>query len=199
MEELLNYILTGLILGITAGVSPGPLMAVLISETMKGNIKNGLIISIIPVVTDIPLIFATVFMLKKFQNFPLLFNFLYVVGGLTLIYFGVKDLAVKKISLKYELSKFSSFKKGVITNLLNPHPYIFWIFIGVPFIIEGSVYQMVSFVFSFFSGIVGSKILIALTVEKGKSFLENEKYIYIVRISGIVLIIFGILLILKIG
>ena len=199
MDEIINYILTGLILGITAGISPGPLMAVLISETVKGNIKNGITVSIIPVITDIPLILLTIFILRKFENFHILFNILYLIGGLTLIYFGIKDLFIKKISLNYELSKFSSLKKGIITNLLNPHPYIFWIFIGVPFIIEGNVYQMVAFIFSFFTGIVGSKILIALTVEKSKSFIESEKYIYIVKISGIILIFFGLILFTKIG
>ncbi len=199
MEQLINYILTGLFLGITAGVSPGPLMAVLISETLKGNIKNGLIISIIPVITDIPLILLIIFILKKFENLNVIFDILYVIGGTILIYLGFKDLLIKKISLNFEISKFSSFRKGLITNLSNPHPYIFWIFIGVPFVVEGNVHQMISFILSFFIGIVSSKILIALTVEKSKTFIESKNYIYIVKISGIILITFGFMLLTKAG
>jgi threonine/homoserine/homoserine lactone efflux protein len=199
MDGIINYILTGLILGITAGISPGPLMAVLVSETVKGNIKNGIVISIIPVITDIPLILLTVFILKNFENLNFLFNILYLIGGATLIYFGIKDLFIKKVSLVYQPEKFSSLKKGITTNLVNPHPYIFWIFIGVPFMIQGNIYQMLGFVLSFFTGIVGSKISIALSVDKGKKFIESEKYIYIIRISGFILIIFGLMLFLKIG
>ncbi len=199
MEGLINYILTGLILGITAGISPGPLMAVLISETIKGNIKNGLMVAVIPVITDIPLIILTVFILRKFKDINIILDILYIIGGLTLIYFGIKDLLTNKVNINYNLSKFSSLKKGIITNILNPHPYIFWVFIGVPFIINGNLLQIIGFVASFFTGIVGSKIVIALSVEKSKHFIQSNYYLYLIKLSGIILIIFGILLLLKTG
>ncbi len=198
MEGILNYILTGLILGITAGISPGPLMAVLVSETLKGNIKNGLVISLIPVITDIPLIIVAVLFLKKFENFHTVFNILYLSGGIILVYLGLKDFFIKRISINYKKSTFSSLKTGIITNLLNPHPYIFWIFIGVPFMIEGNIYQMLGFVCSFFTGIISAKVLIALTVEKSKTFIESKNYVYLIKISGIILTAFGIMLFMKV-
>ena len=190
----MDYFLTGLILGITAGISPGPLMAVLISETLKGNIKNGLVISVIPVITDIPLIIFLVVFLKQLQYIDILTRVLSFAGFIVLLYYGIKDLLTDKVDINLNVSKTSSFKKGLITNLLNPHPYIFWGLVGVPFMINGNIIQMVLFVVSFFTGIVGSKIIIALLTEKSKKFIQSRYYLYLIKFSGFVLIIFGLIL-----
>ena len=190
----MEYFVTGLILGVTAGISPGPLMAVLISETLKGNIKNGLIISIIPVITDIPLIIFLVIFLKQMQYIDLLTRILSFAGFVVLLYYGIKDLLTDKIEINLDVSKISSFRKGFITNLLNPHPYIFWGLVGVPFMINGNIIQMVLFVVSFFTGIVGSKIIIALLTERSKKFVQSRYYLYLIKFSGFVLIIFGLIL-----
>ena len=190
----MEYFVTGLILGITAGISPGPLMAVLISETLKGNIKNGLIISIIPVITDIPLIIFLVIFLKQMQYIDLLTRILSFAGFVVLLYYGIKDLLTDKIEINLDVSKISSFRKGFITNLLNPHPYIFWGLVGVPFMINGTIMQMVLFVVLFFTGIVGSKVTIAILTEKSKKFIHSRYYLYLIKLSGLVLIVFGLIL-----
>ncbi len=187
----IGYLITGLILGLTAGISPGPLMAVLISEILKGNLKNGLIISTIPVITDIPLILITIFILKKFENIEPIISLLYFIGGIILIYFGYKDISTNKIEIS-DSSEISSFKKGIITNLSNPHPYIFWIFIGVPFMMKGGIVEITAFISGFFTGIVSVKVGIALMVEKGKSIVDSKFYLYLIKISGLILIIFGL-------
>lgn len=190
----MEYFVTGLILGVTAGISPGPLMAVLISETLKGNIKNGLIISIIPVITDIPLIIFLVIFLKQMQYIDLLTRILSFAGFVVLLYYGIKDLLTDKIEINLDVSKISSFRKGFITNLLNPHPYIFWGLVGVPFMINGTIMQMVLFVVLFFTGIVGSKVTIAILTEKSKKFIHSRYYLYLIKLSGLVLIVFGLIL-----
>ncbi len=191
---VMEYFVTGFILGITAGISPGPLMAVLISETLKGNIKNGLVISIIPVITDIPLIVLLVVFFKQLQYSEIIIKVLSFSGFIVLLYYGIKDLFTEKVEIDLNVSKVSSFKKGLITNLLNPHPYIFWGLVGVPFMISGNTVQMVLFVLSFFTGIVGSKILIAVLTERSKRFIQSRYYLYLIKLSGLVLIVFGLIL-----
>jgi threonine/homoserine/homoserine lactone efflux protein len=78
--------------------------------------------------------------------------------------------------------------------MLNPHPYIFWLFIGVPFMIKGNTLERVTFVLSFFSGIVGSKICLTLIIEKGKKFVESKHYLRIIKVLGLILIFFGLIL-----
>ncbi|NPA51800.1 MAG: LysE family transporter [Aquificae bacterium] len=191
---MLEFFFIGFLLGISSGISPGPLMAVLIQETIKGNIKNGIVVSIIPIITDIPLILILVFLIKQVEQIEIITKVLSFLGFIVLLYYGIKDLLTTKVDLEIDQKTTDSLKKGFITNIFNPHPYIFWGLIGVPFIVEEDILNMVSFVIGFFTGIVCSKISIALAVEKSKMFIHSKYYIYLVRVSGFVLIIFGLIL-----
>ncbi len=195
---MIEFFIAGLLLGISAGISPGPLMAVLISETIKGNFKNGFIISIVPVLTDIPLIIVLVFFLKNVQNHEFIIKTLYFLGFIVLTYYGLKDILASKVDININSYTVASLKRGLLTNILNPHPYIFWGLVGVPFIIEENIFNMISFIAGFFIGIVGSKISIALIVEKSKKFLQSRYYIYMIKLSGLILVLFGVVLFSKI-
>jgi uncharacterized membrane protein YdcZ (DUF606 family) len=49
------------------------------------------------------------------------------------------------------------------------------------------------FILGFYSLLIGSKIGIALTVEKSKTFLKSKHYLYIVRALGAALILFALI------
>jgi uncharacterized membrane protein YdcZ (DUF606 family) len=52
-----------------------------------------------------------------------------------------------------------------------------------------------AFITAFYVLLVGSKISIALVVDKSRAFLRNKVFIWILRILGLVLLLFAILLI----
>ena len=191
---LLKYLGIGLSLGVTAGISPGPLMALMISETVKGGRMRGIKVAVAPLITDIPLIFVITFVLRYIKSMHSLLGIISLVGSFLLLYFGYRDLQAGRISLQIGDVRSNSFRKGILTNLLNPHPYVFWFFIGVPFMMKGSTLERVLFVLSFLSGIVGSKIGVTLIVEKGKSFIETKYYHRIIQSLGLVLIFLGLIL-----
>ena len=70
-----------------------------------------------------------------------------------------------------------SLQKGVIANFLNPSPYLFWISIGAPLIVnawrEGPIAAF-SFIFIFYALLVGSKVAIALAVGKSRNFFKEH-------------------------
>jgi threonine/homoserine/homoserine lactone efflux protein len=191
---VLEYLGIGLSLGITAGLSPGPLMALVISETVKGGRTGGIKVSLAPLFTDIPLILIILFILKHIEHIRFLLGIISLVGSLLLIYFGYKDLKTNKINLQTGNIRSDPFKKGLLTNFLNPHPYVFWLFIGVPFMMKGNSIERATFVLSFLSGIVGSKICLTFIIEKGKKFIEINYYQRIIKLLGLILILLGLLL-----
>ena len=191
---VLEYLGIGLSLGITAGLSPGPLMALMISETIRGGMTKGIKVSLAPLFTDIPLILAIMFILKHIKELNLLLGVISLIGSSFLFYFGYRDIKTVSVHLHQSQVKSKSFEKGLLTNLLNPHPYIFWFFIGVPILINVSLLERVIFVTSFLFGIVGSKICLAVLVERGKMFIENKHYQRIIKFLGLLLIFFGLLL-----
>ncbi len=186
--------LMGLMLGITAGLSPGPLLFLMISETVKGGKIKGIKVSLAPLFTDIPLIFAVIFTLKHLRNISLLLGIISLAGSLLLFSYGYRDLRIKKLNLQGGNIKTGSFQKGLFTNLLNPHPYIFWFFIGIPLLIKVNALERIVFISSFLFAIVGSKICLTFIVDRSKKFVESKHYIRIIKFLGLILIFLGIIL-----
>lgn len=112
-----------------------------------------------------------------------------------MIYLGFENLRVRTSKFEVKLVKKDSLKRGVIANFLSPHPYLFWLSIGGPMIFESldvHISATVLFLSGFYGLLVGSKIGIALIVEKSKSLIESKYYLYVVRALGIALILFAL-------
>ncbi|MCD6225405.1 MAG: hypothetical protein J7K32_07820 [Deltaproteobacteria bacterium] len=58
---MLTFLTAGTILGLSAGLIPGPLLTLVISETLRHNIKAGIKIAVAPLLTDLPIIGLTFF------------------------------------------------------------------------------------------------------------------------------------------
>ena len=85
----------------------------------------------------------------------------------------------------------------MITNALNPHPYVFYMTVGAPIIFKGTNQNFLAaflFVGTFIFFLVGSKVLLAMVVERSRSFLKGTVYIWVMRILGILLLFFSIVL-----
>ncbi len=194
---MLEFLSAGILLGMAAGFAPGPLLVLVISETLRHGIKAGLKVSIAPLITDVPIILVSLLILNKLSEFKPILGCISIIGGLFILYLGYESLKTKGVELNLSSVKTSSFKKGVITNALNPHPYVFYMTVGAP-IIYRSISQhflyTVSFVGSFLLLLVGSKVILALVVERSRTFLKGRLYIWVMRILGVLLIIFSIVL-----
>ena len=94
-------------------------------------------------------------------------------------------------------TKPNAFRKGIITNYLNPHLYVFHFTVSAPVIIKALKVSIISpflYVTGFIATLVLTKIAIALIAHKSKNFMNTQSYIYAVRIMGLVLIIFAVIL-----
>jgi threonine/homoserine/homoserine lactone efflux protein len=196
--ESVTFLISGALLGLAAGISPGPLLTLVISETLKHSRKEGIIIASTPVLTDVPVILLSVFILKKLSGFNYVLGSISILGAFFIAYLAYESFITKGVELDMQNIKIQSLGKGIITNVLSPHPYLFWITIGAPTILKAfriSPVSGLSFLIGFYLFLVGSKITTAYIVDKSKSFLQSNTYIYIIRTSGFVLSVFSILFI----
>jgi threonine/homoserine/homoserine lactone efflux protein len=188
----------GAVFGLTAGISPGPLLTLVISETLKHNKREGLKIAVAPLITDIPIVLLTIFLLSKMSSFDLVLGIISILGGIFIAYLGYDSIKSKGIEIDVQNLKLKSIRKGIIVNLLSPHPYIFWLMVGAPITIkayQASPAAAFAFIIAFYVLLVGSKISIALVVDRSKAFLKNRVFIWTLRILGLVLLVFATLLI----
>jgi threonine/homoserine/homoserine lactone efflux protein len=195
MLDLIEFLVLGSFLGFAAGTSPGPLLAVTISETLQHGKWEGIKVAISPLITDLPIILSVLYILSHLTSYNSIIGIIAFFGASYLIYSGMESLKIKKDSLELNAEKKDALKKGIIVNFGNPHPYIFWISIGGPIIFKSlstHVSATILFIFGFYSFLVGSKVIITLIVEKSKSFINSKYYFSIIRILGIAQIVFGL-------
>jgi len=195
MMEGIKFLVSGIVLGFATGVSPGPLLALVFSETIKYGIKEGIRIAISPLITDLPIVLFVLFALSNLAKYNFIIGTISLLGACYLIYLGFENLRVRTSKFEVKLVKKDSLKRGVIANFLSPHPYLFWLSIGGPMIFESldvHISATVLFLSGFYGLLVGSKIGIALIVEKSKSLIESKYYLYVVRALGIALILFAL-------
>ena len=194
---MIEFLSTGTLLGLAAGFAPGPLLVLVISETLRHNVREGVKVSLAPIITDVPILLASLFVLKQLSNFNILLGVISILGGFFVLYLGYEGLRTKGVELNLEEQSSNALKKGVITNALNPHPYVFYVTVGAPIIfkaLEENIIDAAAFLGSFLFLLVGSKVILAIIVGKSRTFLKGNAYINIMRILGILLILFSIIL-----
>ena len=198
MPASITYLVTGIVFGLTAGVSPGPLLTLVISETLKHGRKEGIKVALAPVITDLPIILITLYILSKLSSFDSILGVISMSGGLFLGYLAYESLARKGLDTNAPNIKPQSIQKAIITNFLSPAPYIFWFTIGAPTVLKanaGSLTAAVLFIAGFYAAIIGAKIIIAILIDKSKSLMKSRVYIYAIRVLGLVLLLFAIIFI----
>lgn len=190
LPYMLYYFTVGTVLGLSAGFAPGPLLTLLISETLQHDIKSGVKVALAPIITDLPIIILTLFVLSKLSNFHNILGVISLAGGFFILLMGYESVLTTGIEFSLREAESKSLTKGVLANALNPHPYLFWFSVGAPTMSKAmslNISALLAFIISFYICLVGSKILLAILIGKSKSFLSGKVYIYTMRFLGLVL------------
>ncbi len=194
---MLSAILVGIMFGLSAGFAPGPLLTLVITQTLQHNTFEGAKVAVAPMLTDVPIVLVSFFVLNKLSALGIILGIISSVGGLYILYLAYETLTLGPVKVDASEACPQSIRKGAIVNALNPHPYLFWATVGVPMILKARLSDPVApwlFLFSFYVFLLGSKILIALVVGRFRTFMEGKLYLCMMRILGIVLAGFALYL-----
>jgi threonine/homoserine/homoserine lactone efflux protein len=172
-------------------------LTLVISQTLRHGVKEGVKVALAPIVTDFPIILISVLILAKFSGTDTFLGIISLTGGLFVLYLAYESIRSKSFDPNLQKSAPKSLSKGAVVNALNPHPYIFWITVGTPFMIRAWKYSpmaAVGFISGFYIFLVGSKITVAVVSGKSKRFLQGNIYTFLMRILGVLLFIFALIL-----
>lgn len=188
-------IFTIFFLSAIAAITPGPLMALIISETLRHGKGNGIKIALAPLITDLPIMLLGILVLSKLEHLDTLLGFISLLGAGYLMYLAYENVTIKAVHLE-KVPKSKSIAKGIIANFLNPNPYIFYFSILGPLAVKG---MKENFLFGPLSVVVflGVFVLIligiVLTVHAAKRFVSSKRYIYTIRFLGVLLFFFALM------
>ena len=127
----LQYLLAGIAFGSAGGLTPGPTLTLVISQTLRHGLREGLKIAISPLLTDAPIILLAIFVLQRIDTEPLL-GAIAFVGSAFLFYLAYESFTANPPAPGLQDIDPDSLRKGILANLLNPHPWVFWLSIGGP-------------------------------------------------------------------
>lgn len=189
--DVTDLVLRGTVLGLAAGFSPGPLTVLVISETIQHGRAAGTRVALAPLITDLPLIAASLFLLGHLAAAPAARAVVALAGAAFLFRLGLSGLRFTSEAAPRPQRESFSFAKGIAANFLNPNPYVFWLGVGTPILLaayDRSSLHAVAFAAAFFVCIVGSKMLLAHLVDRSRGVLTGRAYLWTMRALGLMLI-----------
>jgi threonine/homoserine/homoserine lactone efflux protein len=187
---------SGLLLGLSCGLSPGPLMALVLLQTLRHGPGEGCKVACVPLLSDLPVILvALAFAAHAAQAQPVL-GVLSLVGAGFILFLAIGSFRPRPVDPgQAELPR--SLLKGTLVNLLSPHPWLFWMTVGAGTLAEAMKHSglvAAAFLGMFYLALVGSKVAIAVMAGRSRGFLEGRAYRFVMRLLGSMLVVFAVLL-----
>ncbi|MDT8336102.1 MAG: LysE family transporter [Desulfurivibrionaceae bacterium] len=194
---MINFLLAGTLLGLSAGFAPGPLLALVVTETLQHGTRSGLKVALAPVITDLPIIGLTLLLLRELSGLNIIMGIISGLGGLVVLFLGVQAIGARGGGIELPPAKSNALLKGITVNFLSPHPYLFWLSVGGPLTLKAGEHGLAAatgFVLSFYVLLVGAKLILAVLVGRSRSFLAGRLYLLIIKGLGLLLILLGLVL-----
>lgn len=203
----MQYILEGLILGLSLSVLLGPIFVVLTQTSIKYGMRAGLMVGLGIWVSDILFIVGSYFFLHKISTFIKDENFYFWIGnigGLILVSMGIymffkNNQLQNTVEANKVLRNFGYWGKGFFVNTFNPFTFVFWFgLLGSKLTKTGGYIDGVLWVsVTILTTIIATDTLKVLSAGWISKKLKNQVIHSVNVAAGILLIIGGLLLIGK--
>jgi len=188
-----SELLLGISLGFAAGISPGPLSALVVTTALQRGVAAGVRVAIAPLLSDLPVVALSVLAVGAFPTRVL--PYLAAAGGLFVVFLGVDTFRrAERASFEHRPADPRDLRRGFITNILSPHPWLFWLAVGGPLLVSAwhrGAAPAVAFLLGFYGLLVGTKLSLAWGVAHGRRALSLAWYRRILAGSGGLLVLLG--------
>lgn len=204
---MLNALIEGIILGFTLAFMVGPAFFTLLQTSISRGMYAGTQLAIGIALSDIFLIFMTSLGVTQIVNSPNFQLFFGLIGSIVLVSFGIYTF-LKKVIIHHPKDIQIPIKnthpaiyilKGFVLNFANPFVWIFWLTIAVTLNARA---ESMNIYLVFFVGTIVTVFLTDLLkcfiAGKIKTLLSNRIMFIINRVVGILLIIFGFILLIRV-
>jgi len=183
--------LSGAALGLSAGISPGPLLALVIAQTLAYSVREGVKVAAAPLLSDLPIVLGALALAGLLADHPALLGLLTLGGAGYLAFCGWSSLRFSPGAQTSAQARPQSVRKGVLANFLNPSPYMFWGGVGAPLLLrywhagDGAA---LAFLAGFYGCLVGAKVAVAWISGRLGPVVGGPAYALVMRILGLALL-----------
>jgi threonine/homoserine/homoserine lactone efflux protein len=174
------------------------MLALVLAQTLRHGSREGCKIALTPLVTDAPIILLTLALASKLAELRPLLGIVSLAGGAFVLILAWESLNPVRQEAKAPAEPPRSWFKGIVTNLLNPHPWLFWLTVGAAMLAKTLArgWQVAAvFLFGFYLLLVGSKVIVALLAGRSRNLLGGQPYRVAMRVLAVLLGVFALLLV----
>jgi threonine/homoserine/homoserine lactone efflux protein len=200
---VLTFLLLGAGIGFVAGVSPGPVLTLVVTETLKSGWLRGAAVAAGPLLADGPIVLIAVTVFSELP--PTVVPAISVIGGVFLLYLAITNaVGARRAKLPATSGPRPGARGGLVTGLLaralSPHPYLFWFLVGGPTLTQARSVgwaAVVAFLVGYYATIVGSNVGLALALHRWMGLLSERIYRGILLAASALLAIYGFILVAR--
>jgi threonine/homoserine/homoserine lactone efflux protein len=187
------------IIALSGALVPGPLFTITVSESLRRGFKTGPLIIFGHGLLEITIVILLFFGITPFLLEERTRQFISVAGGIILMIMGVmlfKDAGKTRLDLSpgERQTGLHPVVSGILGSLSNPYWIIWWVTIGLGYLVSSLRYGIPG-VIAFFSGHISADLLwysmISYAVSRGQKIMGERGYRYLLSACGIFLIFFG--------
>lgn len=190
--------LSGAAFGLSAGITPGPLLALVIAQTLAHGPREGGKVALAPLLTDTPIILAAIVLTRSAAGHGPVLGTITLCGAAFLLYCSLDCLRFRPPGSGPEgpqpQKAPGSIRKGVLANFLNPGPYLFWTTVGAPLTMQALEHGwpvLACFLGAFSLTIVAAKFSLALLTWRFGPVLGSRGYVWVMRGLGAMLLVYA--------
>ena len=136
IESIWAVFTIGLLLGAPSGLAPGPMLLLIISETLRHGKRAGAKVACIPLLTDAPIVLASGLLFTQITNMNIILGGISIIGSIFLLHLGIKSLLAANSEFLDYTPRPLLLREIMIANLTNPNPYLFWFTVGAPIMVR---------------------------------------------------------------
>lgn len=197
---LLLIAFSSFIIALSGALVPGPLFSITVAESAKRGAVAGPLIIIGHGLLELSLVVLIVLGVTPFLTARSTRLIITMAGGILLMYMGyrlITDARTARLLISAERRQggIHPVLSGIIGSVSNPYWSIWWVTIGLGYLVSSLKFGILG-VFLFFIGHIVADFawysLISLTVSKGKKMIGDKGYRFLLYSCGIFLVFFGI-------
>ena len=200
MNEIIQMLLLGFLIGLTGALAPGPTLIATIDASIKGGWTMGPRLTLGHIAVEILMVILILAGLSVVIGG---YSWLIAgIGGMALMVFGMltilesrhaQTILAKGTSIN-ERTTARPFVAGVVTSISNPYFWLWWFTVGSALMISayaGGLGTALAFILGHWTADLGWFTLVSVSIHQGRFFLREREYRWTLAACGIFLVIFG--------
>lgn len=203
--NLVTIFFTSWVVALAGAITPGPMMTITISESVRKGAKMGPLIIVGHVLLELLLVIGLVLGLHRFVGHRVVIIAVSLLGGLYLLWMGwgmISDVRNGRVSLDLSPDDQRLVRGPVLTgffvSLANPYFTIWWGTLGLKYITSAWAYGLAGLVVFFFGHILADFAwygALSWAVARGKGLMNIRIYRAVIALCGAFVIILALIFI----